>query len=184
MHRTTAELEGGLAEIDASPEDEGRLALIVARPGPAAREVLAEGWLDATTGLVGDDWSVRPSRETPDGGPHPAKQITLINSRFAELIAVDPDRRALTGDQLHLDLDLSEANLPPGTRLAVGAAVIEVNDAPHRGCAKFVARFGAEALRFARSAPGRARRLRGAHATVVVPGPIRVGDCVTKQPTT
>ena len=183
MHLTQADLEAGLDHVDGSPADGGPLELIVARPEPAARELLVEARLDVEVGLVGDDWSVRPSRHTADGSPHPAKQLTLINARFAGLVAVDPQRRALTGDQLHVDLDLSEANLPAGTRLAIGEAVIEVNDEPHRGCAKFVARFGRDALRVARSDAGRARRLRGVHATVVVPGVIRVGDCVHKHPT-
>src|SRR4051812_39042880 len=117
MHLDRAALEAGLAEVDRSPTDEGPLTLIVRRPGPAPREVVADAVLDRQVGLVGDGWSVRPSRETADRSPHPDKQLTLINARFAALVAVDPDRRALTGDQLHLDLDLSEANLPAGTRL-------------------------------------------------------------------
>ena len=99
-------------------------------------------------------------------------------------MAVDPDRRALAGDQLHLDLDLSLANLPPGTRLALGSAVIEVTAKPHLGCAKFVDRFGRDAMRFVNSPVGRELRLRGLNARVVVAGTVRPGDEVRKLPAT
>jgi MOSC domain-containing protein YiiM len=107
-------------------------------------------------------------------------QLNVINARFSALIATDTDHRALAGDQLHLDLDLSEANLPPGTRLELGSAVIEVTEQPHTGCAKFSARFGRDALRFVNSPTGRSLRLRGLNARVVTPGTFRVGDPVRK----
>jgi hypothetical protein len=141
-----------------------------------AREVLEEGMLDVEQGLVGDTWSQRSSIRTPDGSPHPDMQLNLINSRFSRLIAGSDDRAALAGDQLHLDLDLSGANLPPGTRLHMGNAVIEVTDQPHTGCHKFSGRFGLDALRMVNSDAGRELHLRGINARVVVPGAIRRGD--------
>ena len=107
-------------------------------------------------------------------------QLNLIGSRFSQLLATDRDHRALAGDQVHLDLDLSEANLPPGTRLALGSAVIEVTAEPHRGCAKFSERFGLDALRLVNSPEGRALHLRGVNAKVVTAGVVRRGDAVTK----
>jgi len=179
-HLTLAELEHGLSDVRRSPADSGRVALIVRRPAVDAREVLEVGELDPACGLVGDTWSERASTRTADGGPHPDMQLNVINARFSELIGGSEERQALAGDQLHLDLDLSEANLPPGTRLALGSAVIEVTEQPHTGCAKFSARFGAEALRFVNSPLGRSMRLRGLNARVVVPGVVRAGDTVTK----
>ena len=85
-----------------------------------------------------------------------------------------------SGDQLHVDLDLSPDNLPAGTRLAIGDAVIEITDQPHTGCAKFAARFGKEALRFVNVGVGKELRLRGINAKVVTPGTIRRGDTITK----
>jgi hypothetical protein len=154
--------------------------MIVRRPAVGEREVLAEGVVDLVEGLVGDTWSSRPSRTSADGGPHPDMQLNIINARFARLIAGDEERAALAGDQLHLDLDLSQANLPAGTRLALGSAVIEVTEIPHSGCAKFRARFGADALRFVNSPVGRELRLRGLNAKVVVAGRVRRGDDVRK----
>jgi hypothetical protein len=177
-HLTTTELERGLDHIRRSPADDGRVALIVRRPAVDGRELLDEGALDLTVGLVGDTWSVRGSSSTPDGGPNPDAQLTLINTRLAHLVADGASRAPLTGDQLHVDLDLSESNLPPGSRLHVGAAVVEITAKPHTGCQKFSARFGVEALRFVNSETGRALRLRGVNAKVIAPGTIRRGDAI------
>ena len=109
-------------------------------------------------------------------------QVTVMNSRAALLIANEPERRVLAGDQLYVDLDLSAANLPPGSRLALGSAVLEVTDQPHLGCAKFAVRFGQDALRVVNSRGGRELRLRGLNARVVVPGTVRAGDTIRKCP--
>jgi MOSC domain-containing protein YiiM len=186
LHLSLASLEEGLPEILRSPSDGGRVELIVRRPATGEREVLTEAQLDPVVGLVGDTWMVRPSFENPDRSPHPDKQVNIINARGAALIAGPVrasgliDRRALAGDQLYVDLDLSLANLPPGTRLCLGSAVIEVTDHWHRGCAKFSARFGRDAVRFVNSPTGRALRLRGINTRVVVAGVVRPGDSVTK----
>jgi hypothetical protein len=179
-HLSTAELEAGLDEVRASPTDDGILALIVRRPAVDEREVLHVGELSLDDGLVGDTWRVRGSSRTEDGSAHPDMQLNVINVRLSTLVAQEDDRRALAGDQLHVDLDLSEDNLPPGTRLRIGGAVIEVTDQPHRGCAKFAARFGKDALRFVNSGVGRELHLRGINARVVEPGTISTGDRITK----
>jgi hypothetical protein len=181
-HPTAAALAAGLDDIRRSPRDQGRVDLIVRRPAVDAREVLAEARLDRARGLVGDTWPARPSGMTRDRSPHPDLQLTLMNGRVAALVAGEEERRPLAGDQLYVDLDLSEANLPPGTRLAVGSAVIEISDKPHRGCAKFADRFGQEALRFVNSPVGRELRLRGVNARIVVSGSVRVGDAIRKRP--
>lgn len=179
-HLSLTELEAGLDEILRSPQDEGILEMIVCRPQPGEREVLAEGELHPSEGLVGDGWSVRGSSRTADGSAHPEMQLNIINSRVIALVAQDKDRWPLAGDQLYLDLDLSEENLPAGTRLALGTAVIEVSPQPHRGCQKFVARFGPEAMKFVNADLGRRLRLRGINAKVVKGGVIRVGQAAKK----
>ncbi len=185
--RSDDELTAQLPVIEASPKDVGTLTMVVRRPAVGEREVLDEGELDLDAGLVGDSWNVRPSSRTADGGPHPDMQLNVINHRLIEFLAHgDPRRQALAGDQLHLDLDLSHDNLPAGTRLTIGdpairGAVIEVTAQPHTGCAKFVARFGPEAMKFVNGSIGRPLRLRGLNAIVVTPGTIRPGDRVTVQ---
>jgi hypothetical protein len=181
-HPTTAALEAALDHVRAAPTDRGRVELIVRRPAENEREVLAVGALDRDAGLVGDTWPVRPSTRTPDGSAHPDMQLNVMSSRVADLVAGRADRWQLAGDQLFVDLDLSEANLPAGTRLGLGSAVIEITDQPHQGCAKFAARFGADALRFVNSPAGRALRLRGLNAKVIVAGTVRTGDEIRKLP--
>jgi hypothetical protein len=182
-HRSTEELAAGIDEVSRSPIGSGRLEMIVRRPAVDEREVLTSAHLDLEVGLVGDTWQERGSRNTPDRSADPERQLTLMNARAATLVAVDRERWALAGDQLFVDLHLGVAELPPGTRVAIGDnAVIEVTEAPHTGCAKFSARFGVDALRFVNSPPGRALNLRGINARVVVPGPIRVGDEVVAVP--
>jgi len=180
-HLTMAELEAGLDAVRQSPRDEGVLAMIVRRPQIDAREVLQEGELDLTVGLVGDSWMSRGSSRTPDGSSHPDMQLNIMNTRVIDLVAQDKNRWHLAGDQLFIDMDLSADNMPPGTRLALGSAVVEVTDQPHTGCHKFVARFGADAMKFVNSPVGKQLRLRGLNAKVVQPGVIRVGDGVKKM---
>ncbi len=179
-HLTKEELEAGLAEIARSPTDEGILELIARRPRVGEREVLQMAELDPLQGLVGDNWGARRDPRTPDGSPLADSQLNVMNARVIALVAQDKDRWALAGDQLYVDLDLAAANLPPGTRLALGSAVIEVTALPHTGCEKFVARFGLAAMQFVNSPLGRAHHLRGINAKVVRPGAIRVGDAVKK----
>lgn len=177
---TMAELEARLDEIRQSPKDEGVLHLIVRRPQIDEREVLEEAQLDLVEGLVGDTWKMRGSSRTDDGSSHPDMQITVMNARAAALVAQDKDRWQLAGDQLYIDLDLSGENLPPGTRLAIGTAVIEVSDQPHNGCKKFVSRYGLDAMLFVNSPVGKELHLRGINTKVVQPGTIHVGDVVKK----
>jgi hypothetical protein len=177
---TLPELEAGMETILQSPKDRGVLELIVRRPQVNEREMLEAGELDLVWGLVGDGWKRRESSSTPDGLADPGRQLTLMNARVARLVAQSQDRWALAGDQLYVDLDLSTANLPPGTRLAVGPAIIEVTGLPHTGCMKFKDRFGVDAMKFVNSPTGKQLHLRGINAKVVQPGTIRVGDVVTK----
>lgn len=179
-HLTMDELEAGLDEIRQAPKDEGVLQLIVRRPQVEEREILEEGELHLHEGLIGDSWIRRPSSRTADGSPHPDMQINIMNARAAALVAQDKSRWHLAGDQLYLDMDLSLDNLPPGTQVAIGSAVIEVTPPPHTGCKKFVARFGLDAMKFVNSSVGRELQLRGINAKVVQPGMIRVGNLARK----
>ena len=179
VQRSYDELMAALPHIAASPRDTGVLELIVRRPAVDEREVLATAELDTVVGVVGDTWNQRSSKRTEDGAPHPDMQLNLINARTASTVAVELDRRPLAGDQLFVDLDLSVDNLPAGTLLHVGSAVIEVTDQPHNGCAKFAARFGRDAQRWVMSPEGKQHRLRGINARVAVPGTIAQGDTIT-----
>ena len=171
------ELEAGLPEVLRAPQRAGTVELIVCRPEEGERRLLEEAELDVDLGLVGDMWHRRPSRRT--GAVNPEAQITLMNARATDLVAGgERERWALAGDQLYVDLDLSEESLPARTRLAVGTAVLELTDEPHTGCAKFRARFGSDALKLVNGKAHRHLRLRGANAKVVEPGVVRTGDAI------
>jgi hypothetical protein len=175
-------LESGIAHVRDAPKDAGTVDLIVRRPAEEEREVLVEAELDPADGLVGDNWSTRGSSSTDDGSPHPGRQLTLMNARVTALVAQTPDRWALAGDQLYVDFDLSAANLPAGSRLAVGSAVIEITAMPHTGCGKFARRFGIDAQKFINSTVGRELNMRGRNARIVSGGTVRKGDPVRKLP--
>lgn len=177
MHRTTAELEQLLDSILEAPKDAGPIEMIVRRPDENQREVIESGELTKTDGLVGDDWK---NRVDEGDDPHRESQLTLMNARVADAVAVTRDRWPLAGDQIYVDLDISKKNLPPGSRLGIGDAVVEISEIPHTGCAKFSGRFGKEALRWANVGEGRDRRFRGVYAFVVENGAFAVGDKVTK----
>lgn len=180
-HLSIAELEDRIESIRQSPKDQGVLKMIVRRPRDDEREIVSGAELSLEEGLVGDNWKTRGSKHMPDGSANPQAQITVMNARLIELVAQSEARWSLAGDQLYVDLDLSDENLPPGTRLAIGSAVIEVTAVPHTGCRKFSDRFGTEALKFVNSPEGKQLHLRGINTRVIQAGTIHVGDVISKR---
>ena len=179
-HRSTAELEAALGHIREAPADSGTIELIVRRPAEDAREVLDVAEINDAEGVAGDTWNQRSSPTSPEGGPHPDAQITIMSARAAAAVIGPLERWPLAGDQIYADLDISHATLAAGTRLRLGEAVLEVTAKPHRGCAKFAARFGRDALRFVNTGEGQALRMRGVNCRVVEPGTVRAGDPITR----
>ncbi len=178
-HRTLADLQTKSVEADAGPRHQGVIEMLVRRPDVGTREVVDEARLDTEVGMVGDNWLERGSGSTEDGVADPLRQLTVMSSRVLEAVAGDRNRWPLAGDQLVVDLDISHDNLPAGSRLQVGTAVIEITEPPHAGCPKFKSRFGGDALRWVNGSAGRRMRRRGANARVVEPGTVRTGDAVT-----
>ena len=175
-----SQLEEGMEHIRQAPKDHGTLKMIVRRPREDERDVIDQGELSLSEGLVGDSWKSRGSKHTPDGSAHLYAQITIMNVRCTALLAQHDERWPLAGDQLYVDFDLSDDNIPPGTRLSIGSAVLEVSAEPHSGCKKFSERFGVEAMKFVNSPEGKQLHLRGINAKVIQAGTIRVGDVVRK----
>ena len=182
MFASMGELESGVCHIKKSPGDIGTVELIVRRPDVNTREVVEFGELNLEHGLVGDNWLSRGFRQRPDGSAHPDMQLNIMNSRCAALIAKTKDRWPLAGDQFYVDLDLSYANLPPGSVLHIGSAKIAITAEPHLGCKKFLERFGKDAVTFVNSEQGKLLNLRGLNAKVLTPGAVRVGDKILKGP--
>lgn len=179
-HPSLADLESALDHILASPSDGGNLEMIAARPAVGEREQLEEATLDDQQGLVGDNWKDRSSTRTPDGSANPDAQLTIINSRLVDAVSGSKSRWELAGDQLVVDINLSHDNLPVGSRLQIGSAIVELTAEPHTGCVKFATRFGNAALRFVSGPVAMQQRRRGANAKIVKSGTVRVGDVATK----
>jgi hypothetical protein len=177
---TESELDSALSHLHNAPADLGRVELIACRPRNGERAVLQEAKLDLSEGLIGDNWKARGSSKTADGSAHPDMQLTVMNARVIALVAREKNHWPLAGDQLFIDLDISAKNLPPGSRLAIGSAIIEISSYPHTGCKKFADRFGAEAVKFVNSEHGKDMRFRGLNARIVRSGVVHVGDVVKK----
>lgn len=169
------QLEANLTGLGASPTGRGSVVMIVRRPQTGEREIVDHAELSVEDGLVGDNWR---TREYELGSPDPDAQVTLMNSRVIQAITQDESRWALAGDQLFVDLDLSAENLPAGTQLAVGTAVLEVTAVPHTGCSQFGGHYGHAALRFVNDVKPLNRR--GVNARVVQAGTIHKGDPITR----
>jgi hypothetical protein len=182
LHLTLTELEDGLTQLGASPHNDGVIEMIVSRPTHNERLTLERAELQSGQGLVGDNWLVRGSSRTDDGSANPEAEITLMNSRTIQIIAGERERWSLAGDQIFVDFDLSVDNLPPGQRIAIGTAILEVSATPHTGCAKFTERFGNGAIRFVNSPEGRQARRRGVNTRIIQGGIIQTGDKITKLP--
>ena len=170
-YRTLAHLEERLNALPGAPQESGRVALIVVRGEHGRREQPERIRLEVDAGVPGDAWGRQ--RE-----PHVEKAIAVMQIDVAELIA-NGQPLALFGDNLFLSVDLSTENLPPGSRLRVGGALLQVTPMPHNGCHKFQARFGPDALRFVSKAELRHRNLRGVYLRTVESGEITPGDPVS-----
>jgi len=166
-HRPLAELEAGLRALPELPADSGRLTLIVRRGVDGSRETPERIRLTPEEGVPGDSWGRNPSRNLE-------AQIAVMRRDVAELLA-NGQPLTLFGDSLFLDFDISLGNLPIGSRLRVGEAIVEVTPMPHNGCAKFKGRFGADALFFVNAKPTRHLNLRGIYWKVIESGEVSVG---------
>ncbi len=182
VHSSTEALEQTMSEVLASPSDEGTLQAIFVRPSENERRSLDEAELSQETGIVGDRWVDDHWQRLPDGSSDPDTQVSLMNARILEQISGGShEAMGLAGDNLIVDFDLSEENLPVGSQLKIGDnVVIEISTQPHTGCRKFVQRYGKAAQQFVNSEEGKKHHLRGVLGKIVGAGEIRVGDTVRK----
>jgi MOSC domain-containing protein YiiM len=179
-HLAMPELQAGLPEILSSPAEEGTLQGIVVRPSKGERLEPRSVKISLAGGVEGDHWAKGCWKSLEDGSPDPDVQICIMNARCIALLAQDRSNWAPAGDNLFIDMDLRPSNLPPGQRLAIGGAIIEITPVPHNGCATFIERYGRDACHFVNSGEGRKLKLRGIYARVVQDGVVSLGDKVVK----
>ncbi len=172
------QLDENLETIKQAPSSAGTIELIVRRPQTGEREILEEAQLDTAEGLVGDNWKARGYKK---GEANTDMQINIMNVRATAAIEKDQTRWPLAGDQFYVDFDISKHNLPPGTRIQLGEAQLEVTAEPHLGCKKFSERFGQDATLWVNSDEGKALNLRGINAKVIQNGKVCVGDKIVKM---
>lgn len=172
------ELESALDQIRQAPANEGKVELIVCRPVPNQRSILNVAELNTENGLVGDCWKTKGHKKGP---ANPDMQINIMNSRATAAIEKDKERWPLAGDQFYVDFDISKENLPAGTRIKLGTAILEVTAEPHLGCAKFSERFGKDAVMWVNSDEGKALNLRGINAKIIEAGEVQTGDTIVKM---
>ena len=173
QHLSAAQIEAQMNQAEQSPQDHGVLEHIVLRLPDEQRAIPQEAEVSPDGGLEGDRWA-RPN------SPNPGAQISVMNSRFLRIVAGDDTRMPLAGDNLLVDLDLSEENLPTGTRLQIGTATFEVTDVPHTGCQKFQRRYGKDALELVNGEAYKPQRLRGVFVRTIQAGKIQAGDSIRK----
>ncbi len=178
--KSRAELEASLPDIQAAPKDVGTLDLIVVRPNHGERETPDSAHLSLSGGVEGDHWAKGCWLTLEDGSPHPDVQICMMPSRMIRAIAGDKENWPAAGDNLFIDMDLSPANLPPGTQLAIGSVELEITAEPHKGCQSFIDRYGRDACVFVNTRIGDELKLRGIYARVIQDGTLAVGDAVRK----
>ena len=174
--RTFDELESLWSAMLPQPRDRGSVRLLTIRREPSVHETPVSVAMTVEGGLEGDRWAAGWRERDPERHA----QVTLMNASVTELVAAGRQPLHEAGDNILVDFDISVDNLPAGTRLRVGEALLEISEVPHTGCSKFAARFGQDALRWANWRHWRERRLRGVNARVVEGGTVRVGDPIER----
>jgi MOSC domain-containing protein YiiM len=175
--RTFDELEELWSSVPPPPREIGSVRLLCVRVAPGVHMTPQEVKVTLESGLVGDRWAGNHEND-----PDREAQVTVMNAAVAELVAAGVQPLHEAGDNILVDLDIGHDNLPAGSRIRVGDAILEITATPHSGCSKFSERFGQDALRWVNWRHWRERRLRGVNTRVVQGGRVRVGDQVERLP--
>ncbi len=177
---TRAELELALPDIFAAPLSETVVETICYRPGFNKRIFPDVIRMTRANGVEGDYEKSYPWLKLPDGSADPRNQVSLVPLRVLNLVWLDRVNTLHPGDALVADLNTSHENLPIGTLLQVGSAVIGVSDVWNEGCVKWKVRYGREAYDFVSAPEHEMLRLRGIYCWVEKDGEVRAGDKIVK----
>ncbi len=179
-HATAAELQAAMAHILAAPKTGGQIEMLCLRPDYGMRRFVNEISVTRAAGIPGERWATRPWLRLADGSPHPGIQVCILSRRVLDIVWRDRENTPHPGDTFITDMNLSEANLPPGQRLRAGTAVLEVSDIFNDGCVKWAARYGKPSRDWINAPENRALRLRGILCRVAQDGIMRQGDVLEK----
>lgn len=179
-HPSRADLEQAIAGIEAAPKNASPLEMIVVRPAHGERRTIESVCLSLAGGVEGDSWAAGCWMTTEDGKPHPDVQVAIMATRAIRAVAGEPENWAKSGNNLFVDFDLSQENMPAGTRLTIGSAELVVTETRMTGCKNFIEWYGRDACVFVNTGDGKALNMRGVYARVVKDGVVRVGDRVEK----
>lgn len=175
-HVTSDELTAALPGVLSAPKTGSAVELLCLRPDFGQRHFVDEVTVTRASGIPGERWGTAPWLKLPDGSGHPGIQVSILPRRVLDLVWRDRANVVHPGDTFICDLDMTEANLPVGTLLAVGTAVLRVSDVWNDACAKWKVRHGEAAFDWVRTHP--TLRLRGVLCSVDQDGVIRNGDAV------
>ncbi|WP_323780533.1 hypothetical protein [Thalassovita sp.] len=180
MQPTTAQLAAAMDHIRAAPRDDAPIEMLCRRPGYGKRDFLPELTLTVDQGIPGDRWTTSPWMKLADGSPDPRIQVSILPSRVLNAVWLDRDTQPHPGDPIIADLDCSYANLPVGSRVQAGTAVLEVSDVFNDACVKWKARYGAAAKDWITERENVHLRLRGLLCRIVQDGVVTLEDRLRK----
>jgi hypothetical protein len=173
-HVTTATLTAALPHVLAAPKTDAPIAMLCYRPDFGQRTFPDSLTLTKAMGIPGERWLKHPWLRLADGTPDPRIQVSLLPTRVLELVWQDRETTPHPGDPIVADLDMTDANMPPGTLIQAGTAILRVSDEWNNGCVKWKARYGADAAAWITAQPQ--LRLRGLLCSVEQDGVLHVTD--------
>ena len=167
------ELNAALPQVLAAPKTDAAIATLCLRPAFNERAFADRLVMTKAQGIPGERWATLPWLKLADGSPDPRIQVSLLPSRVMDLVWQDRSQPH-PGDPIVADMDMTVANLPVGSLIRAGSAILRVSDVPNNGCAKWKVRYGADALTWVQADPG--LRLRGVLCSVEVDGEVTLAD--------
>ena len=176
MQASAADLLAALPHVLAAPKTDAAIAMLCFRPGFGLRSFPGSLSMTRAGGIAGERWLTHPWLKLPDGSPDPRIQVSILPSRVLDLVWRDRVGTVHPGDPIVADLNMTEANLPPGTLLQVGTAILRVSDEPNDGCVKWKARYGGAAMDWITAPENSALRLRGVLCSIEQDGKVRAAD--------
>lgn len=173
-------LQAALPSVLMAPKDSAPIEQLCLRPDIGVRNFVDEMELTRELGIPGERWNYAPWLTLRDGRADPRIQVSILNKQVLDLVYNDPHNMIHPGDSFIADMDFSYENMPDGTLLNIGSAVLRVSDKFNTACQKWQDRYGRDALRWIVLQGNRQYRLRGVLCEVIKDGRVKTGDLIQK----